>query len=545
MVWKNIPPDQKPNWANLHEGQRRYAVEQYNLALVRRGLPVDHPVPEQEGASGETAEKTPELSSEEQQVIDDFDTDLLDDTESMAPPAGGTRSAEADSSSQPAAKRTKPNQGSKRKGDMNLPGTAMDQGGSSGGGDGGGGESKVRTVALPNPTLSIHPHIRHYRKVHRFLTYGLAYNIVTTTTDKLSYMTTPLAYIPWDKPYLYLNPAEFAVLSDASHFNSVRVTVIARNVRIAFPTNTSSTKLATLNQNKDIMYAIGLNKQIHSIDMALSVAGMISSSPTEYSRAGDAGLALNFYGGIDETTEKEVLPYHQIGLPIPLPWYCCIPHWDRGTLKNEGWPCIQAYYRDMDADTMCGKELVTCEYKPKVGLIKKPHRAIYLSNFKGENANTINVDRNGMRFQSQITTVITDNTGREMTKKTEADAAMNVLNAIDTKVSYYDTIEKCQYISYGIFGNHDTQAQDSLHIGIQPIQAITPKETETTASLIAEYTDSQAYFEVICEAEVNTSYPTPYPLLDTTHVTEHGATFYNQAVPNTRTKSMFNGLYVS
>ncbi|PRD25778.1 UNVERIFIED_CONTAM: hypothetical protein NCL1_39929 [Trichonephila clavipes] len=39
------PPDERPNWENLNEGQKRYAYEQYNLARVRRGLPIDHPIP--------------------------------------------------------------------------------------------------------------------------------------------------------------------------------------------------------------------------------------------------------------------------------------------------------------------------------------------------------------------------------------------------------------------------------------------------------------------------------------------------------------------
>ncbi|GFU19405.1 uncharacterized protein NPIL_31591 [Nephila pilipes] len=39
------PPHVRPNWCNLNEGQRRYAYEQYNLARIRRGLPIDHPIP--------------------------------------------------------------------------------------------------------------------------------------------------------------------------------------------------------------------------------------------------------------------------------------------------------------------------------------------------------------------------------------------------------------------------------------------------------------------------------------------------------------------
>lgn len=467
----------------------------------------------------------------------------------MAPP-GGARLAEADSPSAPAAKKNKPNQGNKRPAPKTapmsaLPGTAMDQGGGGGSGAEQGGNG-VREVMLPNPTLSIHPHIRHYRKVHRFLTYGLAYKIIssisTTQADAfLQLMCTPLASVPWDKPYLYLSPAEFSVLPKGAHVSAVRVTVISRNVRIAFPTNEKETQLATLNQNRDLMYAIGLNKSCHTTDMAYKVTKMIPQSASESTRAMDLEFSQIFYGKGDTTTiAYSDLPYHQIGLPVPLPLYATIPHW-WGRDIDEGWPCLQAYYRDMDADSMIGKELVSCEYKPKMGLLTTPHPAVYQTNFNGKKLSDYVVPRNGMRMQAQLTSVTAD-ANDYITKKTETDQTMNVITDIGTNI-YVDPIEKCQYVSQGIFGAGDTQAQDSLHIGIQPIQAITPDTTDTTFK-IEKYTDSQAYFEVICEMEVNMSYPTPFPLYQNTHVTEHGATFLTGVTPNMRTKSMFNGLYV-
>nr|QTE03940.1 MAG: VP2 [Tarsiger cyanurus ambidensovirus] len=555
MVWKNIHPSEKPNWDSLHEGQRRYAVEQYNLALVRRGLPVDHPVPEKEEAPREDSGAAPELSAEEQQVIDDFDTDLLDDDHhSMAPPIGGTRSAEADSPSAPVAKKAKGPKADKRKADSmgstSLPGTAMDQGGGGGGGD--DGRSTVRQVALPNPTLSIHPHVRHYRKVHRFLTYGLSYRVMMSNYAgdpatqvagaDLIILTTPLAMVPWDKPYLYLNPSEFNALPTGSHIGACRVTVIARNVRIAFPTNETASKLATLNQNKDVMYAIGLNKNVHAVDLQYTVKEMKPQTSKEYTANDEQLLANRFYG--DKITKDSTnVPHHQVGLPIPLPWYATIPHMLR-TGVDEGWPCLQAYYRDMDADTVVGKELCSVEYHPKMGHIKAPQAAIYQTNkYKGSTvgfAQEYTIPRNGMKFIPQQTTVTVDAEG-QVASYTETNRT--VKEEVPTAFDWYlEPIEKSQFMSQGIFGAGDTQAQDSLHIGIQPVQAITPG-TGGTDQTIAQYTDCQAYFEVICEAEVNTSYPTPYPLFPVTHVTEHGVTFFANNPPDHRSKAMINGLY--
>ncbi|MGL5689581.1 MAG: hypothetical protein ACRDD8_02070, partial [Bacteroidales bacterium] len=66
------PPDERPNWDSLNEGQRRYAWEQYNLAKVRRGIPIDHPIPDTPNA--EPAQPDPQ----EQDYIDEFDLSLLD-----------------------------------------------------------------------------------------------------------------------------------------------------------------------------------------------------------------------------------------------------------------------------------------------------------------------------------------------------------------------------------------------------------------------------------------------------------------------------------
>ena len=38
------PPYERPNWERMNEGQRRYAMEQYNLALVRRGQYFEPPI---------------------------------------------------------------------------------------------------------------------------------------------------------------------------------------------------------------------------------------------------------------------------------------------------------------------------------------------------------------------------------------------------------------------------------------------------------------------------------------------------------------------
>ena len=61
------PPDERPNWNSLNEGQKRYAWEQYNLAKVRRGIPIDHPIP------GTSNAEPAQLNTQEQDYINEFD----------------------------------------------------------------------------------------------------------------------------------------------------------------------------------------------------------------------------------------------------------------------------------------------------------------------------------------------------------------------------------------------------------------------------------------------------------------------------------------
>lgn len=241
------PPNKRPNWHKLNEGQRRYAWEQYNLALVRRGIPIDHPVPDREETLEETALRelqqgtVQDLGGEELDELADQFEELQGEMPSVPQKTSATATPDVGSSSdigEPANKKRKANGGSK------LPGTGKGQGE----GTPEGIEGGPRAVQLPRPSISIHSEIRFFRKVHRFLTYGIAYDIIKQ--NNWYWMTTPLCKIPWDRAYFYLTPSEFHNLSDGAHVTKCRVQVHCRNVRVAFPTNASETVLATLNQNK-------------------------------------------------------------------------------------------------------------------------------------------------------------------------------------------------------------------------------------------------------------------------------------------------------
>ncbi|XP_049942565.1 uncharacterized protein LOC126419421 [Schistocerca serialis cubense] len=51
----DIPPWERSNWEFMHEGQKRYAYEQWIMFRVRRGLPIDHDHPSTSGSATGTS----------------------------------------------------------------------------------------------------------------------------------------------------------------------------------------------------------------------------------------------------------------------------------------------------------------------------------------------------------------------------------------------------------------------------------------------------------------------------------------------------------
>lgn len=535
MVWRNIPPDERPNWNRLNEGQKRYAWEQYNLALVRRGLPINHPIPDPEE---DDVEEPQAGTSTEQRGDQDIEEGGVSDTapeerdgrhdDAMAPPqpmdtsdAGPSRAVGKGS------KRKKTTDSGVAEGDFALPGTGQGQG------DGGGiGESNSRIVGLPNPSTSIHSNIRYYRKVHKFLTWGIAYQVLESTVSSVLYrnICTPFANIPWDRSYLYLTPAEFEALPEGAYVTSVRCEVRARNVRVAFPTNSSSTDLATLNQNKDVCYAVGLNKKLNTVNVQYTAfqdtQPMIPTSYEVDNMSKHQDLYKDLYGR-DWTDPTLTVPRHQMGIPTPLPCYAMIPYYKRS--PESGYPCLQAHYKEMDADEASGSVFCKVEYKPICGIIKDQLDPITYTYPKLAAKSNVTIPRQGLKFKNQYTSLsLSEDDAQRVIGLTDTDGATETLRGRAPAVT--SLIEKSQWIRHGPNGMVGMGTQPSLHIAVQPTPALDTKSLGGESN--GSFTDTQGNWEIICEMEVSTAFPTPYPLYNGPHGTEDCIYFKNTAGPN-------------
>lgn len=563
-MYDKPPPNERPNWASLNEGQRRYAWEQYNLALVRRGLPINHPIPgkqqgnadplgdldaiiEQPHEGEEELVRQLDQDQLEQDYIQGFDESYLENNYQNA---RGEHSGEMATPGMSAPKRARPadpnpstaDSTSAQPAKKKLPGTAKDQGG-------GELEGGPRPYALPHPTTSIHSYVRYYRKVHRFITYGLAYKPITkqvgTAPNIIKYyvMTTPLAEIPWDFVPLYINRSEWEILPLGSSIAKARVQVLQRNVRVAFPTNSTASNLATLNQNKNVITAIGLNKKVDAVPIKYTSfqaeQPMIPTNFDEWKYTDMTAMSMDMYGAQDYTAFATQTPRHQMGIPQTLKNYLGLLY--RQYDGNiDGWECLQEHYREHDADSSTGNVILQSEYHPAVGIIRPPQRQIVRKFID----NTIKINRGSHTLDPRETTVAMDpKTGDPQSSK---DSLINVQKVSDAKPfglnNWVQKIEKCQEYYQGVFNHNPPRVQPTIHIGIQPTIAL------TTANLVTDqtnssFTDTQGYFEVVAEAEVNTSYPTFRPHTVVPNVKEGDLWLTGTAVRID--KPLFDGLYIS
>lgn len=420
----------------------------------------------------------------------------------------------ADSSSSP-AKRTKMT-------DTKLqPGFTSKASGKGSTGAGALAADGTRHSYLPHSVYSQHKHVRYFRKEHKFLTYGLATTPISiangsgATTWNDIFMSTHLAEIPVQYLHFYVNPSEFGLLPNGSEVVHCKVTVTPRNVRVAFSTNAVTTSLATLNQNKNLQYVIGLNQERDGVNRELGGFGtgagqeMIPSTitPVDYIAYRD-----RWYGTAVPSEIDVDVPTVPFGVPNQLTGYWCSTIQDTETC---GWEDLQNLVTEVDGNAVTGTELIHYEYTPTIGLCKTPIRALYTgipsgvgpagSHTPGRVINTPTGPSNDRIMRTKTTTFNTNiATMNNQASNAETDAGL--ITALDpTLFNNTQIIEKSQQLTYGWLPTSNAKSQPSLHVGVTPVPAIS---TASLASPINSWTDVQAYFEVKAECWIECDFPT-------------------------------------
>lgn len=597
------PPNERPNWHRLNEGQRRYAWEQYNLARVRRGeifqQPDSHvteapvsaaPSYTDLNAAGYGRRGNPDESDDEQggeiqveadvhrpndddnsqsssvyhtaedshvdlqPLIDQFHRDMADKRPSSSTDAGA-----------PPAKKA-PATGTGHNTDNLQP----------------GGDNIVAPGPIERPLQTSGIETLTYRKVHRFLSFGLAYQpyaraIPNDTVAPGSaanfevFMVTPMCEIPWERLFMYMNPSEYNLLPEGARVSSLHIKIRQRNVRVAFQTNASTSELATLNQNKNILYGFGLRQYNHGVNVKPTFAAekpMVANGLTEVgegaSKDVSVGMAVDYKDHVDNLygVRNSVAgfttgtPRHQFGIPYILPYYyACVTRTDDPT--QSGWPCFQEYVKEIDADSTSGTVILEKTYKPELGLIKSPHNAIMFSHpMKPSTASQVwevplgagNANQNYQNKYTVNNHVISQKEATESYLQKNAWDSNNFATAFPYQVC--QTIEKSQQYFSGHRPNHSIKTQPSLHIGVQPVPALSTKNLTATAA-DTTFTDTQAYWEVICTAKVVVGLPTHRPFAESANCSVDEL-IYRMAADDEDVNynmqyraSMMNGLFAS
>lgn len=586
------PPNQRPNWPRLNRGQRLYAYREWNKARRRRNLP-NVPFPENSPYAPEvspvsSANPTPAPSQPDPSPdieVDDsvpdnffdasFNTDELpansplfsqgdspfradvpdipdsEEDDDYPPDNQMAEAATPHQSPSSSGLRTPTSNPNKR--------TKLDRQKASLPGTGGGGidTAGMDPVPIERPFSSSNTQVRVYKKVHRFISFGLAYkqiDIDRTTTSPAAewtdcFMVTPLAEVPWDRLFMYMNASELDLLPKGSRVVHMELKIRSENVRIAFPTNASTSNLATLNQNKFLRTAVGLRQ--HNLGVNIKPKSFVADKPMEVEAIEELAedgsdyneYIKNFYG-LPNTEDDfaKVLPRHQVGMPMPfLTYYSMVTQKD--DQQNSGWPCLQQYVKEVEADSTAGETIIHMSYKPSLGFIKQPLENIY-TGIPSKKEGLTNVTWLEGTGSTNAKVLKIDFSKNLPTTRIEANVEADSDFGIDDRYGLNQIIEKSQ-CALPHFAAVDFRPKTipSVHVGLQPVIALTTSVISNDS--VNNYTDAQAYFEVTCECHVEVGYPTYRP-----HATKANTSLNNmiwhireQPISCAPKYSMVNGLY--
>jgi len=373
-----------------------------------------------------------------------------------------------------------------------------------------------------------------FGKVHRMLTYGFSSEILElrpqagTTPNvvpALMAVSSSLATIPWDRAFYYLNPGEQASLPDGSKAHACHIRIVQRNPRVAFETNSSDTSLATLNQNKFGIKAVGLNtkEDIRMCNVTLTAGdspdNMKPSALALPTSAQMNTIDIGMYGvsqvANSETGFNTVVPCQPFMIPMHYNKYAAfvnVGQWPGASGPAQqyvGWYDVSKHIAQYDMGAMIGKDIVNESYTFKDAPLKAqiPYVEYMLGSLGGVNyANCVFNDHNiGKEFNKTSITSI-DNYPDSNPSETQT-ALSTTKDNYDSRVTVTNfrtniPLEKVQFTK-NIDSNRDTSCyvQPSIHVGISPVPRLSP-QGDTTLLKPDSWTDVQAYYEITATLEV-------------------------------------------
>lgn len=523
----------------MNEGQRRYAMEQWYLARVRRGERFtppgddDYALTYQEAIDdfdlnllGSPQEETPS-SQESQDGVEDFLQQIRENQEKQSK----DRHEEADMGdvkmSNVASRQTSQagSQGSKRpsnssggkaakvsKSGTSLPGT----GGNLDGMTTGDGASNGSPAILHPIGLHVEKMVKTYHKKHRFLTSANANVILKevaySNSPKRFCLTTGLASIPWEYLFMYMSPAEYERMKNypGTFAVSATVTVKAWNTRVAFQTGDTQTTNATLNQNKFLQVAKGIRsipfiassnrRYQYSATEPMLPTGFKNQTSQEYRE----GLKTAIYGyDNDSPNFTQAPPANATGAEIYLQDYLTIYTLDASGTGDDtsylpGFPPYKDFIEEFDASACINGVVASMSYDFQYAPLVPNFAAVPNSKITTTAAQDIPTGTS-----SEVGGNKNVNMGQSAAPNQTWNAPRKFQQGLNAKHTYFDEDQvyyKRPMEQGGVFEETNDQIfgdsqMPSLNVGIRAVPKLTTSDNTTQAN---SWLDAQGYFEVDC-----------------------------------------------
>ena len=405
----------------------------------------------------------------------------------------------------------------------NLTGTGKEQA------SGGASSDGMMVHYIEKPLSLFGPKTSTYKKSHKFMTFGFADTFVTSAGADWA-LTSYLAEVPWHIPALYLNPSEYTLLSNSARVKRVSIEVIYRGSTIQFETAQSTTGLATLNQINDISVAHALNRTGWGSNVSYTAFNVAQPMlPTAIAKpkykpvpSTYRGMIRDYYGADNNDNNFiQDVPKHQTGRQTFLYNYWATTARGPSIATNDnqfgGWPCLAEKINQMDGKTVVNQAVLKSTYHPKLAPLKPPlHSASHGLPFPVQNG-TITVPIGGHLAASRQADITVTNVVPTASAGIQIGPTNEVLlypsNAVTQQPNFdiYSPIEKCQIGRSGFWGEMDVHIQPSIHIGVQPVPALSSASLTIEESAFNSWTDTRAYWEVIATMEVYEHTPTAWP----------------------------------
>ncbi|CAL8130897.1 unnamed protein product [Orchesella dallaii] len=356
---------------------------------------------------------------------------------------------------------------------------------------------------------------RTWVKQHKFLTYGYSpfyKNNWNSSAKEIQHsLTTSLCQVPVHDLALYMDYSEIGQLKPGEYAKRCQVTVIQRNVRVAFETNSTTSALATLNQNKNGVFAIGLLNQPWGCNVQYTSSATKPMEPTAIKRPIKHNDWMKlFYGHNDWKTISPSMYYppHHIGIPVQPPNYYCMCMTDvisaaisaTPCKPRVGWPQLTSFLNQFEASDAVGLPICNYSYEFDKAPLQSSNAYIETTRFVGTGPSITDGPHMyiGNNSCDTVKLEVNQNTsdwkyGKVTLKKTAHYNKTPFTSSSKTNIEDMP-IEKSQFVTKGLTGTVGCRVQPSLHIGVMPV----PSLTTNIAANVTKWTDVQSYFDLEC-----------------------------------------------